>query len=182
MTFTELKLPGVYRIDLEKKSDHRGFFARAYCHNEYKNHGLRTEWLQMNHTLTSRKGTVRGLHFQRQPAVEAKVVRCIKGAVFDVVVDLRHASPTFGKWVSAELTDTNRSMLYIPEGCAHGFQTLEPETELLYMHSTVYTPECEGGVLYSDPQLEISWPLPVSETSERDQRHPLLKEIQPISV
>ena len=182
MTFTELNLPGVYKIDLDKITDYRGFFARAYCRNEYQNHGLETEWVQMNHTLTEKKGALRGLHFQRNPETEAKIVRCIKGAIFDVVLDLRKDSPAYGKWISEELNDSNRCMLYIPRGCAHGFQTLEPETELLYMHSNFYSPECEGGILYNDFQLNIPWPLPVGEISDRDMNHPKLKEIKPIEI
>lgn len=182
MIFTELKLPGVFRMDLNKKIDHRGFFARAYCRNEYQQQGLETEWVQMNHTLTQKKGALRGLHFQRNPETEAKVVRCIKGAIFDVVLDLRKGSPTYGKWICEELSDFNRSMLYIPRGCAHGFQTLQVQTELFYMHSNFYSPESEGGVLYNDTQLNIPWPLPVKEISERDKNHPKLKEIKPIEI
>lgn len=182
MIFTQLHIPGPSIIDLEKIEDHRGFFARIYCENEFKNYGIATKWVQMNQTLTKKKGSIRGLHFQRGPALEAKIVRCIHGAIYDVILDLRENSETYGKWAAVNLTAQNHRMLYIPAGFAHGFQTLEPNTELIYMHSEFYSPECEGGVLYVDPQINISWPLPVVDISQKDQNHPLLNQIKPISV
>lgn len=182
MIFEELDLPGVVAIHFEKKSDSRGFFARAYCREEFESHGLETEWVQMNHTLTHQKGALRGLHFQREPHTETKIVRCIRGTIFDVVVDLRKGSGSYGRWISIELSDRNRTMLYIPKGCAHGFQTVETDCELLYMHSQFYAPESEGGLLYSDPALSVEWPLAVTEISDRDQKHPHLDEISPITV
>lgn len=182
MKFLNTDIKGVYIIDLEKLEDHRGFFARTYCDNEFANHGLETNWVQMNHSLTINKGTVRGLHFQRAPKTEIKLVRCIRGAVFDVILDIRRESKTYGEIFSVKLTSENHRMLYIPAGFAHGFQTIEQNTELLYMHSEFYSPNYEDGILYSDPDVKISWPLPISDTSARDQNHPQLKDIKPIDI
>lgn len=180
MIFTPLPLEGVYRIDLDKREDERGFFARLYCEREFGSHALPTHWVQMNTTFTKNRGAVRGLHFQREPKTEAKVVRCLKGAIYDVVVDLRQGSPTFGSWLSFELNEDNRTMLYVPPGFAHGLQTLTENCELLYLHAEFYSPECEGGVRCDDPSLNIEWPLPIDHLSERDQRLPLLRDIKPI--
>lgn len=182
MKFSSLSIPGPKVIELEKKADPRGFFARYYCEKEFLEQGLETQWVQMNTTLTHKVGAIRGLHFQREPQTEAKIVRCLNGAIMDVIVDLRKGSDSYGRWISEELTSENRKMLYIPAGFAHGFQTLQEDTELLYMHSEFYSSEHEGGVLYSDPQLNIQWPMEISDISERDQSHPLLKEISPIIV
>lgn len=180
MIFTPLGLDGAYRIDLNKKIDDRGFFARYYCETEFASHGLETKWVQMNTTLTKTRGAIRGLHFQRIPKAEAKVVRCLRGGIWDVIVDLRSGSSSFGKWLSIELNEDNRSMLYIPKGFAHGFQTLTDETELLYMHSEFYSAEHEGGVRYDDPELRINWPIAILDISERDKKHPSIKEVKPI--
>ena len=182
MIFTSLDLTGAYLIQLDKKIDERGFFARYYCEKEFAERQLEVRWVQMNTTLTSHKGTIRGLHFQREPMTEAKVVRCLNGAIWDVIVDLRSGSSTFGKWIAVELNAFNKSMIYVPKGFAHGFQTLADDTELLYMHSEFYSTENEGGINYQDTTLSIRWPLPISMVSERDKKHPLITDIKPISL
>ncbi len=182
MKFVQLDIPGVYLIDHEKKTDHRGYFARIYCENEFQENGLNTKWVQMNQSLTKKKGALRGLHFQRNPMAEIKLVRCIQGAVLDVIVDLREGSETYGEKASVHLSPKNQHIIYIPAGFAHGFQTLEKNSILFYMHSEFYSPKHEGGVLYSDPGLNINWPLSISDISERDQAHPYLNELKPISV
>jgi dTDP-4-dehydrorhamnose 3,5-epimerase len=180
MIFTPLPLAGAFRIDLDRREDARGFFARLFCTEEFADHGLTTNWLQCNTSFSWAEGTLRGLHFQRPPMSEVKMVRCLKGAIFDVMVDLRAGSPSFGQWTALELTAENRSMAYIPEGFAHGFQTLSPETELLYFHSQVYSPAHEGGLWHSDPNLAIPWPRPVADLSPRDAAHPGLDKLEPI--
>lgn len=176
MIFTPLPLTGAYLIELEKKQDQRGFFARCYCEREFAEQGLETQWVQMNTTLTLKKGTVRGLHYQREPKAEDKIVRCLRGAVLDVIVDLRKKSEGYGRWHAVELNDSNRNMLYVPKGFAHGFQTLTDDVEMLYMHSEFYEPGYEGGVKYDDPGLGIDWPLDVTDISERDKDLPFLTE------
>lgn len=180
MIFTPLPIAGAFRVELERRGDARGFFARLYCAEEFAAQGLCTSWVQMNTSLSHRAGTLRGLHFQRPPAAEAKLVRCLRGAIHDVLVDLRAGSPTYGHWHAERLSDDNRAMLYIPEGCAHGFQTLVPETELFYMHSAPYSPAHEGGLHHADPDLAIDWPLPVADLSGRDAQFPMLKDLEPI--
>ena len=138
MLFNELSLKGSYLIDLEKREDRRGFFARYFCKKEFSLHNLATDWAQVNTSFTSKKGTIRGIHFQRPPKAEAKLVRSLKGSIFDVIVDLRANSSTYGKWVGKELNDKNRKMMYVPEGFGHGFQTLTSNVELLYFHSESY--------------------------------------------
>jgi len=182
MIFSPLALEGAYRVDLEKRGDHRGFFARLFCMNEFAEYGLERRWVQMNTSMSRRTGTVRGLHFQRPPKAEVKLVRCLKGAIFDVIVDIRHGSPTYGQHLAVELNDDNRSMLYVPRGFAHGFQTLAPDTELLYLHSEVYSPELEGGLHHADPRLGIAWPLAVTDLSPSDTGHSLLKDLEPIRL
>jgi dTDP-4-dehydrorhamnose 3,5-epimerase len=176
MTFTPTLLPGSFVIDLSPFKDDRGWFARVYCKNEFKAIGHDKEWVQLNHSVTNAKGTVRGMHYQLPPFREIKMVRCIAGAVFDVIVDLRRDSATFLQWFGTELSAENKRMLYIPEGFAHGFQTLTADCELLYHHTAFYTPAAEAGVRYNDPKINIQWPLPVSGLSERDARHPLLDD------
>lgn len=180
MIFTPLPLAGAFRIDLDRREDARGFFARLFCAEEFADHGLATTWVQCNTSFSRAEGTLRGLHFQRPPMAEAKMVRCLKGAIFDVMVDLRAGSATFGQWAALELSAENRSMAYIPEGFAHGFQTLSPETELLYFHSQVYSPAHEGGLRHDDPRLGIPWPRPVADLSPRDAAHPGLDTLEPI--
>lgn len=174
MIFTPTPLFGSYLITLTPFGDNRGWFARTYCRKEFAEIGHSAEWLQMNHSYSARKGTIRGMHYQQNPHAEIKMVRCIVGAVYDVIVDLRMDSPTFLHHYGVELSAANKQMLYIPEGFAHGFQTLDDNTELLYHHSKIYTPAAEAGVKYDDPVLNIKWPLLMSEISDRDKAHPLI--------
>ncbi|MEJ7768918.1 MAG: dTDP-4-dehydrorhamnose 3,5-epimerase [Chitinophagaceae bacterium] len=168
MIFTPTILAGSYLIGLEPFNDNRGWFARFFSKDEFKQIGHQKEWLQLNHSMTYQKGTLRGMHFQRAPFSEIKLVRCIAGAVFDVIVDLRKESATFLKWYGAELSEINQDMMYIPEGFAHGFQALTENCQLIYHHSEVYTPQAESGILFNDPVLNIQWPLPVKTLSEKD--------------
>lgn len=176
MIFEKTKLPGAYVIELEPFQDQRGFFARTFCRREFEAIGHRREFVQFNHSHTSRKGTLRGLHYQRPPHAEIKLIRCIRGAAYDVAVDIRQGSPTFLQHFGLELTEKNRRAVYLPEGFAHGFQTLEADTELIYYHTAYYAPEAEGGLRYDDPRLAIEWPLPAGELSEKDRRHPYLTD------
>ena len=156
--------------------DDRGLFARVFCQNELLNilHGKNI--VQINHSLTKQKGAFRGMHSQYPPKAEIKIVKCLRGSVFDVIIDLRKGSPTFLKWHEEILSSENMKMMYIPEGFAHGFQTLEENCELLYLHTEFYSPKHEGGVRYNDPKVGIKWPLEVRDISERDKKHPLLAE------
>jgi dTDP-4-dehydrorhamnose 3,5-epimerase len=174
MTFTETSLKGSFVVGLTPYADERGWFARTFCKNEFEAIGHSKEWVQLNHSFTNDKGTVRGMHFQYPPHGEIKMVRCIAGAVLDVIVDIRKDSATFLQWTSVELSAANKKMIYIPEGFAHGFQTLENNTELIYHHTEFYQPGVEGGISYNDPALNISWPLPVQNISGRENNHPLL--------
>jgi dTDP-4-dehydrorhamnose 3,5-epimerase len=174
MIFTETALKGSFIISLEPYSDERGWFARTYCKKEFAVIGHDKEWVQLNHSFTADKGTVRGMHFQHPPFGEIKMVRCIAGAVLDVIVDIRSSSPTFLQHISVNLSAANKQMIYIPQGFAHGFQTLESDSELIYHHTEFYQPGVEGGLLYSDPMLNIQWPLPIQNISARDINHPLL--------
>ena len=176
MTFTETALKGSYIISLKPFSDERGWFVRTYCKKEFAAIGHDKEWVQMNHSFTADKGTVRGMHFQHPPFSEIKMVRCIAGAVMDVIVDIRKDSPTFLQHVSVELSAANKQMIYIPEGFAHGFQTIEENTELIYHHSEYYQPGVEGGLRYNDTALNIQWPLPIINLSERDNNHLLVAD------
>ncbi len=174
MKFEPLSLKGAYLIRLEPHFDERGWFARTYSREEFKVIGHNSDWVQLNHSFTIKKGALRGLHFQRPPFEEIKLVRCIAGEVLDVVVDIRKGSPTFLKWTSVNLTAQGREMIYIPEGFAHGFQTLTDNAELIYHHSEAYHPGAEGGLRFDDHMLGIDWPLPVSEISRRDLEHTYL--------
>jgi dTDP-4-dehydrorhamnose 3,5-epimerase len=176
MIFTPTSLAGSYVIDLETKPDERGWFARYYCKKEFKEIGHTKEWVQMNHSFTAQKGTIRGMHFQLHPYKEIKMLRCIAGSVYDVIIDLRKDSATFLKWTGVELSAANKKMLYIPGGFAHGFQCLEDNCELIYHHSEFYNPEAESGIRYNDPAVTIKWPLPVTVLSPRDESHSLLTE------
>lgn len=180
--FSAAGLAGPYRIDLARIEDDRGFFARAFCVEEFASHGLPTQLVQANISFNRRAGIVRGLHFQREPSLEAKLVRCIRGAIFDVIVDVRAGSPHFGRWISIELTSVNRSMLYVPAGFAHGFQVLEPETELLYLHDTMFDPSRQAGLNALDPVLGIAWPFDVIGRSERDEALPRLFDMEPVRL
>lgn len=173
MTFTSL-LAGSYLIELDPKEDERGWFARYFCKEEFETIGHSKEWVQMNHSFTAKKGTLRGMHFQVTPYREIKMVRCIAGAVYDVIIDLRKDSESFLQWTGVELSAANKRMLYIPEGFAHGFQCLEDNCELLYHHSEFYQPGSEAGIRYNDPAINIEWPLAVSLISARDEQHPFL--------
>ncbi len=174
MIFTQTPLTGSYVIDLEPKSDERGWFARYYCKEEFEKIGHTKEWVQMNHSFTNKKGSIRGMHFQVAPYREIKMLRCIAGSVYDVIIDLRQDSPTFLHWTGVELSAANKKMLYIPEGFAHGFQCLEDNCELIYHHSEFYQPGAESGIRYNDPLINIKWPLPLTVISQRDEQHPLL--------
>jgi dTDP-4-dehydrorhamnose 3,5-epimerase len=175
MTFTPTGLAGSFIIDLVPHSDERGWFARYYCREEFRQIGHTKDWEQMNHSMTHTKGSIRGMHYQVSPYREIKMVRCIAGTVFDVVIDLRKGSPTFLKWEGAILSAANKKMLYIPEGFAHGFQSLEDNCELLYHHTEMYMPGAEAGIRYDDPLIGIEWPLAVTTISERDRQHAYLE-------
>lgn len=174
MIFKPSPLQGNYTIELEPHGDSRGWFARTFCEKEFEQIGCTKKWVQMNHSFNAEKGTVRGLHFQLPPHAEIKLVRCIAGAVFDVVVDIRKNSPTFLGWFGAELSTQNKTMMYIPEGFAHGFQTLSENCELVYCHSEFYTPGSESGLRYNDPAVGIHWPIEITNLSERDKQHSLI--------
>ncbi len=176
MTFTETPLSGAYLVTPAPHSDRRGWFARTYDKVAFADIGFTDDWVQMNHSMTRQAGAVRGMHFQHPPHAEIKLVRCIAGCVFDVILDLRVGSPTFLTWFGAELSAENGQMLYIPKGFAHGFQTLTTDCQLVYCHSEVYVPDHEGAVRYDDPRIGIQWPLPVVYLSERDAAHPLLDD------
>ena len=168
MIFHPLSLDDALIIELTPKVDNRGKFTRFFCFNELKEINSEFNIVQINHSYTQRKGTIRGLHFQYPPKAEIKMINCISGKVFDVLVDLRKESSTYLKWQCVELSRDNNRIIYIPKGFAHGFQTLEDDSELLYFHSEFYSPDYEGGIMYNDKQLKIKWPLDVSEISERD--------------
>ena len=172
--FYDTPLPGLKLVQRKPIEDARGFFARLYCADEFRAAGLNKPIAQINHTLTRRKGAVRGLHFQHAPHAETKLVSCLSGAVFDVAVDLRANSPTFLHWHGEILSAENHRNLLIPEGFAHGFQTLTEDCELLYLHTAPFHSEAEGALNVADPALAIAWPLPVSELSERDRAHPFI--------
>jgi dTDP-4-dehydrorhamnose 3,5-epimerase len=156
--FTETEIPGAFVVDFERREDERGFFARTFDVAEFEAHGLATRIVQSNVAFNAAAGTLRGMHFQRRPHEEAKLVRCTRGAIYDVVVDLRPESPTFKRWAAAELNEENGHALYVPEGCAHGYQTLADATETIYFHSAAYAPGSEGGVRWDDPAFGIEWP------------------------
>ena len=168
MIFTETPLAGAYLIDLEKRGDDRGFFARAFCANEFAAHGLVSQFVQVNNSLTGAPGTLRGLHYQLAPRAETKLVRCIRGAFYDVILDLRAGSPTFGQSFGAELSAENRRMMYVPKGFAHGFLTLTGDTEAFYFVDEFYAPEQERGVRWNDPRFAIAWPSTPAVISDKD--------------
>ena len=174
MIFEKTKLKGSYIIDLKVFSDERGWFARTYCKDEFSQLNIEQEWVQMNHSFTAKRGTIRGMHFQFPPYSEVKMIRCVSGMVYDVIVDLRKDSPTFLQYTGVELSAADRRMIYIPQGFAHGFQALSDNAELIYHHSALYTPKAEGGLLYNDAALRIEWPLALTEMSDRDRNHPII--------
>lgn len=175
MIFLETALQGAYVIEVEKLEDERGFFARSWCVREFAAKGLDPHLVQCNVSFNKRKGTLRGLHYQIPPHAEVKLVRCTKGALFDVIVDLRKDSPTFLKWVGIELTASNHRMLYIPKLFAHGFQTLEDNTEIFYQMSEFYEPAASKGLRWNDPRLDINWPDVGGVMSQKDQTYPDLE-------
>jgi dTDP-4-dehydrorhamnose 3,5-epimerase len=174
MNVLPTELPGVLVVETEARLDERGAFTRLFCEHELAEVIGRRHIVQINHSRTASVGAVRGLHFQRPPHAELKLVRCLQGRVWDVAVDLRARSPTRLRWHAEELTPRNARMLVVPEGCAHGFQVLEADSELLYLHTEFYAPENESGIRFDDPQLGIHWPLPVSDLSQRDGQLPSL--------
>jgi dTDP-4-dehydrorhamnose 3,5-epimerase len=168
MIFNPLNLNGAFTIDVEPFKDNRGFFTRTFCENEFNQHGLAQHFVQANHSGTIGKGVIRGMHFQYPPFAEVKLVKCVQGAIYDVIIDVRHDSPTFLKWYGTELTSENKRMMYVPEGFAHGFQSLSDYSEITYMVSNFYDKGSEGGIRYNDPKIKIDWPLDVSLVSEKD--------------
>ena len=178
MIFTETKLKGAFIIDLDRKTDERGFFARAFCQNEFRDHGLKPVIAQANVASNAKKGTLRGMHFQYPPAAESKLVRCTRGAILDLIVDLRPESPTYLDHISVELNEDNMTALYVPERFAHGYQALRDNTDMSYQVGEFYTPNADSGLLYDDPRLGLKWPLPVSVMSPKDQAFRPLREIE----
>ncbi len=175
MIFSETKLKGAYVIEIEKQEDERGFFARTWCKKEFEDNGLNPRLVQCNISFNAKKGTLRGMHYQTNPFKEAKLVRCIKGSVYDVIVDLRQDSPCFKEYFGIILTHDNQKMLYVPEGFAHGFLTLDDYTEVFYQMSEFYQPESSRGFRWNDPAIGIEWPLDVKVISDRDRSYPDLK-------
>jgi dTDP-4-dehydrorhamnose 3,5-epimerase len=172
--FTETELKGVFIVDIEPRQDNRGLFARTFCVREFEQHGLAPAVAQCNLSVTYKKGTIRGMHYLVPPSQEAKLVRCISGAIHDVVIDMRSDSPTYTAYIDVELTGDNRRALYVPPMFAHGFQTLTDDVEIIYQMSDFYAPEYERGLRFDDPSLNIRWPLPVTEISEKDAQWPYL--------
>jgi dTDP-4-dehydrorhamnose 3,5-epimerase len=179
LIFTQTKLQGAFVIDLDRKEDSRGYFARAFCQHEFEAHGLKPVIAQGNIAYNRRKGTIRGMHFQYPPAAETKLVRCVRGAILDIIVDLRPESPTYLQHVSVELSEDNQRALYVPERFAHGYQVLQDDTYTTYSVGEFYTPNSEGGLMYDDPRLGLEWPLPVSVISDKDQKFRALAEVEP---
>lgn len=172
MIFTETGVAGAYLIDIERHEDKRGFFARCWCRHEFEAHGLNPGLAQCNVSFNAARGTLRGMHYQEEPYAEAKLVRCTMGGIYDVVADLRPASPSFGRHIAVLLTPGNRRMLYIPEGCAHGFLTLEDESEVFYQMSEFYVPDAARGFRWNDPFFDIEWPSEIRVISDRDATYP----------
>jgi len=179
MIFKETKLRGAFTIDVEPREDNRGFFARVFCQRELQEHGLKPVIAQANIAFNTRKGTLRGMHFQYPPAPETKLVRATRGAILDIIVDLRPESPTYLQHVAVELTADNRRALYVPERFAHGYQALEDGTETSYQVGEFYTPAAEGGLRFDDRRLGLTWPLPIGEVSAKDSAWKTLDEIEP---
>ena len=172
MIFTPTELDGAFDIDLERREDARGRFARTYCAREFEAHGLPAHMVQTNMSLTRSKGTLRGMHYQHAPHGEDKLVRCVRGAIWDCIVDLRPQSPTYCKWIGVELTEANGRSLLVPKGFAHGFVTLSDDAAVTYQVSEFYTPAAEGGARWDDPAFGIAWPVPVLDMSDKDRRWP----------
>lgn len=176
MIFHRTPLAGAFVVDLEKREDERGFFARSYCAKEFEDHGIPSQMVQANLSFSARRGTLRGMHYQVPPASEPKFIRCIRGAVWDIIIDLRPESPTYLAHFAVELSAANRRALYIPKMFAHGNQALTDDVELFYLVGAFYTPGCERGLRHDDPALGLDWPLPVTSISEKDQSWPLLQQ------
>src|SRR5512145_2294771 len=171
MIFTELELKGAFLVEVKKIEDERGFFGRAWCASEFVEHGLNKNFVQLNTSFTKKKGTIRGMHFQADPYQEVKFIRCTRGRIWDVIIDLRPDSPTFKKWVGNELSVDNYRMVYVPENFAHGFITLEDNSEVYYPVTQFYTPGAERGLRWDDPAFNIKWPVEVTLVSEKDRSH-----------
>lgn len=176
MIFTKTNLNGAYVIDIEKKEDNRGFFARTFCAQEFLSNELDSTFVQANTSFNYKKGTLRGMHFQKSPYEEDKLVRCTKGSIFDVIIDLRKDSPTYKKWFGVELSEENRKSLFVPKGFAHGYMTLEDNSEVTYLVTEFYTPEADSGIKFNDPAFNIEWPMDPVVISEKDANHPTYKE------
>jgi dTDP-4-dehydrorhamnose 3,5-epimerase len=179
MIFTETHLKGSFILEPDRREDNRGFFARVFCQREFAAHGLKPLIAQANIAFSKARGTLRGMHFQFPPAAETKLVRCTRGAILDIIVDLRPESPTYLDHVAAELSADNHRALYVPERFAHGYQVLEDGTETSYEVGEFYTPDSEGGLIYNDPRLGLTWPLPVTEISLKDNAWKLLADVEP---
>lgn len=176
MKFTETELGGAFLIEINKIEDDRGFFGRAWCKNEFDKYGLSSNICQINTSHTIHKGTLRGMHYQVNPALESKFIRCTKGKIYDVIVDLRPESKTFLKWIGVELADTNYQMLYVPERFAHGFVTLSDNSEIYYLATQFYNPSAERGLRWDDPMINIKWPTDINIISEKDKGHPRVSQ------
>ena len=177
MIFRDLCLSGAYLIEIERQEDERGFFARTWCRREFRKQGLETEYVQASVSVNPIRGTLRGLHFQCSPYWEVKIVQCVRGTIYDVILDLRPRSPTFRKWLAVTLSAEARDILYVPTGFAHGFQTLEDDTEVSYLVSTFYVPAAARGIRYDDPALSIDWPIEVTRISEKDRGLPGIDDV-----
>lgn len=172
MIFTKTALAGATIIDVERREDARGYFGRTYCEREFQAHGLPARMVQSNVSLTHQAGTLRGMHFQLAPHAEDKLVRCVRGAIWDAIVDIRPESPTYCQWIGVELSESSERMLLVPKGFAHGFVTLTDDAMVNYQVSEFYTPSCEGGARHDDPAFAIEWPVPVLSMSDRDRGWP----------
>lgn len=172
MLFIETEIKGAYILEIEKREDERGFFARSWCRNEFEANGLNPQMVQANISYNRKKGTLRGMHYQQSPYEETKLVRCTKGAIYDVIIDLRPSSPTYARAIGIELTADNYKMLYVPENFAHGFQTMADNCEVVYQVSQFYAPGAENGIRWNDPAFDIHWPLEVRVISEKDRNWP----------
>jgi dTDP-4-dehydrorhamnose 3,5-epimerase len=180
--FTETMLPGACVLEPERVHDDRGFFARIWCKRELDQHGLKSDLVQSNVGFSDRRGTLRGLHFQKPPYAEVKIVRCPRGAIFDVIVDIRPTSPHYKRWFGVELNEGNGKMIYVPEGFAQGYMTLVDNTEIYYHTSQFYNPAAAFGIRYDDPAFHIQWPLTATTVSEQDRTWPLLEEWQEVGT
>jgi dTDP-4-dehydrorhamnose 3,5-epimerase len=182
MQLLTTSISGAFLVELEKNADSRGFFARAWCSRIFAEHGLSNQFVQTNISYNRRSGTLRGMHYQAAPHQECKMVRCTQGEIYDVIIDLRPQSDSYGDWFAVKLTAANHRMLYIPKGCAHGYQTLADDSEILYMVSDYYCPECERGLCYDDPEFAIAWPHSASDVSEKDRSWPKFELKWPLSI